>query len=106
MLAAMARRARASAARGIGARLACMLALAAALAPASPALAELSLGATGGMVFGGNQQVTVKTYGPDENLDSIVSRERVSVNPGGIGMLTLTYWLHPASPWGVQAEAV
>jgi hypothetical protein len=71
-----------------------------------PAGAELSLGLSGGMVFAGEQQVTVQTFTPSGELVSVASRERVSVNPGGIGGFTLTYWLDPASPWGVQAEAL
>jgi opacity protein-like surface antigen len=89
-----------------GARaLAIALLAAAALGWPGSARAELSAGFTGGLVFG-SEEVTVKTYAPTGELDSVTPRERVSVNPGGIGGFTLTYWLDPASPWGVQAEAI
>lgn len=70
------------------------------------ARAELSLGLTGGMVFGAEQAVTITTYAPGGTVESVVSRDRVPVNPSGIGGLTLTYWLDPASAWGVQAEGL
>jgi hypothetical protein len=76
------------------------------LMSAGTAAGEVSLGLTGGMVFGAAQDVTVKTYAPGGTLDSVAVGEGVSVNPGGIGGLTLGYWLDPASPFGVHAEAL
>ena len=81
------------------------VALAIVAAPGS-ADAELSLGLTGGMVFGADQQVSVNTFAPNGDVTSTVSNKRTPVGPGGIGALTLTYWLDPASPWGIQAEGI
>jgi hypothetical protein len=98
--------ARAMCVPAMGQALAMALLAIAAIGSPRPAGAELSVGFTGGMIFGGDQAVTVKTYAPNGELESVTARNRVSVNPNGIGGLTLTYWLDPASPWGLQAEAL
>ncbi|MFQ5898577.1 MAG: hypothetical protein ACE5JN_10060 [Candidatus Methylomirabilia bacterium] len=72
----------------------------------TPATAEVSIGLTGGAVFGADQDLKVKQFGPGSQLLSADEQRDRSVSPGPFGGLTITVWGEQFPAFGLQLDAV
>lgn len=72
----------------------------------TPSTAEVSVGITGGVVFAGDQDLTLRQYGADRELLSGTKQKFLHPSTGPLGGLTVTAWGHQW-PWlGIQLDAM